>query len=299
MKIDRIVVLNLDQCPERWTGIQAVFESRRVPPSVVHRQRAWSLLDFETKEDLNEASKEEGFWWMYSENINPHYESQKIFHYSQNKVLKDISLGNETVLFLEDDAILHQDWEVFAAYLDQIPDSYPVDILWVSAHYSDPNRGYNVEKEEVKEKLIETEVKGLYKNFGGFGTKARIFTPEGAARFLWELSPLSYDENFQGGGGPVTYWGRNWTAERNAEFIPWNIFYGYTPLDPEYCESFYVIDPPVFDYYKNYLFPKSHLWPGEEKDLWFSRENYRKTFGAKADQAKRIQELKSDNSTGV
>ena len=290
MKIDRVISLNLDQCSERWIGQQAVFESRHVPPSVVHRQRAWSLLDFETPEELNEACKEEGFWWMYSDNINIHYESQKIFHYSQNKVLKDIALGNETVLFLEDDAILHQDWEDLEAYLDQI--NLPVDILWVSAHYSDPNRGYNHERTEVRESLIETGIPNLYCNFGGFGTKARIFTPAGADRFLWELSPLSYDENFQGGGGPVTYWGRNWTAERNAEFIPWNIFWGYTPLDKDYCKSFYVIDPPIFDYYKNYLFPKSHLWPGKKENLWFSRDEYRKTFGAKANQAKKIAQLK-------
>ena len=281
MKVDKIVILNLDQCPERWNAIQAVFESRHVPPQIVHRQRAWSLLDFETKEDLNEASKEQGFWWMYSENINPNYESQKIFHYSQNMVLKDIALGNETVLFLEDDAVLHEDWEQVEAFLASIPDTLNVDILWCSAHYSDPNRGYNYQRDEIREVLKETVIPGLYNNFGGFGTKARIFTPQGADRFLWELCPLSYDENFQGGGGPVKYWTRNWTAERNAEFIPWNIYYNYTPLDSSYCESFYVIDPPIFDYYKSYLFPKSHLWPGKKDNLWFSREEYRETFGNK------------------
>ena len=273
MKIDKIMVLNLNRATERLAAQYGIWESRKVPVNKIHRFRALDLTDFKSAEYINEACQNAGYDWLVTDPVNPRTAVVKLAHYNHLRVLTKIANGTETVLFQHDDCVLHQDWDDLLADLEAVPPE--VDILWLNTHWKDPRSGYHKDMSELKNQLMETPTPKMYKNFGSYSEKARVFTPKGASRFL-SLCPYSYDEGFY---GEALYEKKIWLSERTAEFIPFNIFHDFTPLDRSYCQTFYCIQPNPFIRFTNHIpGPFSYVFPLKKGDLLYNMETYKDEF---------------------
>ena len=194
--IDKIIVLNLDDRPDKWAGQQAVCGIQGVPRNVLERQSARDSLNYKDKNAVVDAMCEAGFD-KYAEHHRDKggWITQTILavQFTHLEAITRIIDEDIHALVLEDDTFLNMEWgtlcnvykylieekECNILYLDSNPMNERAEGLLQPIHC--PNIRLDSEG-NVTQSFDRPPL--VYRNFRWSSCRARVYSPWGAGRML-------------------------------------------------------------------------------------------------------------------
>lgn len=198
-KIERVMVLNLDERKDRWDGQQAVCGVQDVPHPMLERVSAYDSLNYESMDHVIEAmSAEDPDFAAYAEHYKGYegWVTQTILcvQWTHLKAIKQIIEDEKHTLVLEDDTFLNINYDKLDNVYRWLIDNAECEILYLDTNPLDPKYeemlkpvvvpDYTVDAEDRLTHQIEPPRPEVFANFRFSSCRARVYSPWGATRMM-------------------------------------------------------------------------------------------------------------------
>ena len=204
MFIEKVYPLNLDRCPQRHWAMMASLHHAYVPFEIIERYAAKDGLHYKKTLDVVDAMVADGF-----PEFQAFYDYESYWQKPKNlcvswgflSILRMVVERHETALIIEDDTHLRQaSFYRLCDVCKSLPNLemiYLDSFAWKDADPDVTRDEYMVREKEYRQTLKPTQYSYIQSHAYGMGSRARVFTPDGAQRFLKESlkRPWSSSEN--------------------------------------------------------------------------------------------------------